>query len=135
MQITQQSIKIRVENSITSIALVQTYQNSTYNPIEAVYNLPQDEDSGLFVAGLKVTLEDKTIEGRVMEKEKAKEKYDDAVASGKAAVLLKEKKESLQINVGNVLPGQTIIVDLQLLGTLKIEGGAYSLCIPKSYFP
>ena len=40
-----------------------------------------------------------------MEKEKAKEKYDDAVASGKAAVLLKEKKESLQINVGNVLPG------------------------------
>ena len=70
-----------------------------------------------------------------MEKDKAKEKYDDALAGGKAAVLLKEKAKCLQINVGNVLPGQTIVVDLHLLGTLKIEGGAYSLCIPKSYFP
>lgn len=38
-----------------------------------------------------------------MEKDKAREKYDDALASGNTAVLLQEKeddKEMLQLNVG-----------------------------------
>ena len=108
MKIEKQHVKVKVENSIASISITQVYTNGTGNPIEAVYNLPQDEDSGLFVSRLKVTLEDKTIEGKVMEKTKAKEKYDDAIAQGKAAVMLQEKKESLQIKVGNILPSQSI---------------------------
>ncbi len=49
----------------------------------------------MFVANLKITLGDKTIEGKVMEKNKAKEKYDDALAQGKAAVMVKENKQNL----------------------------------------
>ena len=42
-----------------------------------------------------------------MEKEKAKDKYDDEIARGNAAVLVSENeldKEVLQILVGNILP-------------------------------
>ena len=35
-----------------------------------------------------ITIGDKTIESEIMGKEKAQEKYDDALASGKAAALL-----------------------------------------------
>ena len=34
------------------------------------------------IGAMKVTVGDKTIEAKIMEKEKAKEKYDDAIASG-----------------------------------------------------
>jgi len=36
------------------------------------------------------TVGDRQVEASVMEKEKAQEKYDDAIAEGKAAVLLSE---------------------------------------------
>ena len=42
-----------------------------------------------------------------IEKEKAKENYEDAMASGHAAILAErdsEKKESMTIRLGNLLP-------------------------------
>jgi len=38
---------------------------------------------------MKVTVGDKTIEAKIMEKEKAQEKYDNAIASGNAAAMMK----------------------------------------------
>jgi len=55
---------------------------------------------------MTITIGNKTIEGKIMKKEKAKEKYDDAIASGKAAVKLTESKfDFLELNIGNILPG------------------------------
>ena len=39
------------------------------------------------------TIVDRQVEVKVMEKEKAKQKYDDALAQGKAAALLSESKD------------------------------------------
>ena len=52
---------------------------------------------------------DKIIQGKVIEKEKARERYEDAVASGKTAVIAEEdskEKDMISIKVGNLLPGQ-----------------------------
>ena len=38
-----------------------------------------------------VTLDDKVIESKIMKKEEAQEKYDDAIAGGKSAFLLNEE--------------------------------------------
>lgn len=57
---------------------------------------------------MQITLGDKTIEAKVMEKEKAEEKYDDAIAAGNMAALLAEKNEDAdmhEVNIGHVLPG------------------------------
>jgi len=57
---------------------------------------------------MQVTVGDKTINTKVMEKEKAQEKYDDAIAAGNQATILKEskdKEEMHQLDIGNVLPG------------------------------
>jgi hypothetical protein len=37
---------------------------------------------------MEIEIGNKLIEGRIMEKEKAKEKFDDAIASGNTATLL-----------------------------------------------
>ena len=39
---------------------------------------------------MMVSLDDKTIEAKVMEKAQAQQKYDDAIASGNMVSLLKE---------------------------------------------
>lgn len=67
---------------------------------------------------LTAEINGKTIEAEVRSKEAAKEKYDDAMASGHAAVLAErdtEKKESMTIRLGNILPDQTARLRITLL--------------------
>ena len=57
---------------------------------------------------MSIQLDDRTIEGKVMEKEKAHNKYDDAIASGHFASLMKEsetKDKFIELNIGNIQPG------------------------------
>ena len=73
-----------------------------------------------------------------MSKEKALEKYDDAVAGGNTAVMAEEKEEEkdmITLQVGNLLSGQEAVIHLQFLNILKVEAGAYCLRVPLSFFP
>ena len=46
-----------------------------------------------------------------MKKEEALEYYDDSIASGKSAVMLKEnEKDNLEINCGNIKPDSLVMV-------------------------
>ena len=55
---------------------------------------------------MNVTIGDTTIEGRILEKERAKQKYDDAVAAGKSAAIVNEtSQEVLSLQIGNIPPG------------------------------
>jgi hypothetical protein len=65
-----------------------------------------------------LTVGNKTIEAKVMENEKAEEKYDDEIAQGNVAALLKKNKNSFdlhQIDIGNILPGESVIVQLVIV--------------------
>lgn len=55
-----------------------------------------------------IRIGDREIVSKIMPKEKAQEKYDDAVSSGKGAAMLQENekfKDLLKMNIGNILPG------------------------------
>ena len=49
-----------------------------------------------------------------MEKTKAQHKYDDTIAKGDGAILLSEK-DLMELNIGNLHPGQEAIVDITLI--------------------
>ena len=58
---------------------------------------------------------DAVIEGKVFEKEKAQEKYEDAVASGHTAALANltdEEETEIEIQLGNLFPGQEAKIHL-----------------------
>jgi hypothetical protein len=73
----------------------------------------------------------------VKEKESAKEQYDDAIASGNTAVYAQRdsKDQSITLTLGNLLPGQTARIDVQMMKSLTIESGAYEFAIPVSFMP
>jgi len=82
-------------------------------------------------------LGEKTVEGKVTEKVKAKEKYEDAIAAGNAALLVEESekdKDLLKMTIGGIQPMQEVTVKIQIIKKIEIEAGAYALRIPTSYF-
>ena len=55
------------------------------NPIECTYLFPLEAST--ILANFSAKIGDRTINTKVIEKEKAKEKYDDAIAGGHTAVM------------------------------------------------
>ena len=77
-----------------------------------------------------------TIEGKVLIKQKAQEKYEDAIAKGNTAVMATEgSKGRINIQIGNLLAGQEVQVEVEMISIVKIDVGAYCLKIPIEFFP
>ncbi|CDW78536.1 UNKNOWN [Stylonychia lemnae] len=131
-----QTVNAQIFNSIATIDIIQTFYNDTQDPLEVTVNIPIDEDYG--IGKLTVEIGDQVIEGKILEKQKAQEKYEDAIAQGHTATIASEdneKDEIIKLTIGNLLPGQEAKLEIQLLNVLKIEGAAYCLRIPLNYFP
>ena len=91
----------------------------------------------MIVSKLVIQIGERVVEGKILEREQAQEKYDDAIAGGNAAVLVEENKKNkdlIQMTLGGINPDQEVKVTLQFIKQLEIEGGAYCLRLPTSYF-
>ena len=99
-------IDANIQGAFATVDLDLIYFNpSPDTTLEACYEFPLEKNT--LMAKLIAEINGKTIEAEVRDKEKAKEKYDDAMASGHAAILAErdsEKKESMTIRLGNILP-------------------------------
>lgn len=71
----------------------------------------------------------------IREKEEAKQKYDDAIAGGHAAVIAEKKKDAIALKIGNLLPGESATISLSLLEDLEVVGGAWGYTLPASFLP
>lgn len=49
-------------------------------------------------------IDDRVMATKIMEKEKAQEKFNDAVASGSAAVMAKKDDTTMSVSLGNLMP-------------------------------
>ena len=77
---------------------------------------PIEKDHAL--GKLTIQIGNTIIEGKIMSKVKAEEKYEDAMAGGHTAVMAQESEEQpdmVKVKVGNLLPLQEAIVHFQLL--------------------
>ena len=72
--------QIHTHNSVIKSKLMLTYLNDSDTKIEAVLELPNNPD--LVIGKLKAKVGDTEILAQVQEKERAKQRYDDAIASG-----------------------------------------------------
>ena len=76
--------ELRGATAITNVEL--TYANPNQeSPLECTYVFPLEKTT--LLAKFEAVIDDKVVETKVMKKEKAEQNYDDAIASGNAAVL------------------------------------------------
>ena len=106
-------VEARIINSVASIKYSQTYVNNEKVPLEWVYKFPADPY--FTVTGMHITLDDKEIDAVIMEKEEAKEKYDDAVAAGDTAAKINYDEnipDVIELSIGAIQPDKKVKIEV-----------------------
>jgi len=127
-------VEAEIKDYAARVVLVQRYRNDETQPIEAVYKFPLDEAAA--VCAFEATIDDRRVVGQVEEREKAFEKYDEAMAAGHGAYLLdQERADVFAVSVGNVPPGKEVVLRITTVAELALEGDAIRFVLPTTISP
>lgn len=128
------SAKAEIRDYACRVVLSQRFRNDEKQPIEAVYRFPLDE--GAAVCGFEVEIDGRVVKGRVEEREKAFEAYDEAMSAGHGAYLVDEERADVfTASVGNLPPGKEAILRLTTVSELPLEGDSIRFTLPTTIAP
>ena len=82
--------------------ITQYYFNNYNNPVELILKLP--DNPSIQFSKFTSDVNDKKVISKILEKEKAKEKYSDAIANGKTGAISSKEDKYLVVNIGNIEP-------------------------------
>jgi Ca-activated chloride channel family protein len=125
------STKVRADISgfFARVTVLQEFQNTYGDPIEAVYTFPLSQNSA--VDRMTMTIGERVIRGKIMKRDEAKKVYEAARAAGQAAALLDQQRPNIFTqSVANIMPGEKVVVEISYVETLKYEDGSYEFVFP-----
>jgi Ca-activated chloride channel homolog len=112
----------------------QRYRNAEAQPIEAVYVFPLPSDATLTAFSLECA--GRQVRAQLQEREKAFQTYDDALMAGHGAALLDQERPNVfTAQVGNLLPGEETLVEVEFLQALTVEEGGVRWSLPTLVAP
>ena len=122
-------VNAKINGVIANVNVKQVYTNTGKSPIEAIYVFPASSRAAVY--GMVMTIDDREIIAIVEEKQKARNMYETARQEGKIASLLEEHRPNVfQMNVANIMPGQSIEVDLSYTELLVPTNKVYEFMYP-----
>jgi Ca-activated chloride channel family protein len=128
------SVEARVDGAASAVTLHQRFRNTEAKPIEAVYVFPLPTHAA--VCGFVAEVDGRRIVGEVEEREKAFDRYDDAIADGHGAFLVDQERPNIfTVSVGNLAPKSEAVIELRWVMMLPTEGPAYRFQLPTTVSP
>ncbi|HEX8734961.1 MAG TPA: TonB-dependent receptor [Pyrinomonadaceae bacterium] len=122
-------VRADVSGFLSRVTVTQTFQNPFDKSIEAVYTFPLPNDAA--VDDMTITVGERVIKGRIMERKQAQEVYEKAKQEGKVAALLEQQRPNIFTqSVANITPGAEIKVVISYVETLKYADDAYEFRFP-----
>lgn len=123
------SADVNIAGVIADVTVWQIYVNKGQNRLEATYVFPGSTNSAVY--GMTMIIGERRIEGVIQRKAEARATYETAKAEGKRASLLEQHRANVfQMNVANILPGDTVRVELRYTELLVPESGTYKFVYP-----
>ena len=123
------AVQSTIVGSIADVTVKQVYVNSGKNALEAIYTFPMSTKAAVY--GMQMTIGNRIIRAKIEEKKKAREDYEKAKEEGKRASLLEQSRPNVfTMNVSNIMPGDTIVVEMTYTELLVAEKGVYSFVYP-----
>lgn len=120
---------VHITGTIAHVKLTQVYQNLGTTPIEATYIFPLSTKAAVHDMNMKIG--DRRIHAKVYEKKKAKKVYDKAIKQGKRAAKLDQKRPNVfEMKVGNIVHGDTIIVEVFYTEMITPSNKEYQFVFP-----
>jgi len=121
--------EVKIAGKVADVTVTQIYKNQGKKALEAIYVFPGSTRAA--VHALRMTVGDRIIEAEVMERQKARQTYEDAKKAGQTTSLLEQQRPNVfQMNVANILPGDEIKVELKYLELLQAEDKVYEFVYP-----
>jgi len=122
-------VNVAITGVIADVTVRQVYENRGTRPIHARYVFPASTRAAVY--GMTMTVGNVRIVARIKEREKAKTEFEAAKREGKSASLLEQSRPNVfTMNVANVLPGDTISVELKYTELLTPTDGVYEFVYP-----
>jgi Ca-activated chloride channel family protein len=123
------NVEVSISGVIADVSVKQTYANDGIRPISVRYIFPASTRAA--VHGMKMTIGNQVITAKIKEREAAQKRFDQAKKEGKSASLLKQQRPNVfSMNVANVMPGDTIDIELRYTELLVPTDGTYEFVYP-----
>ena len=115
--------------------VTQYYENKTDHPLELKVNISLAKE--IYISAFKAKIGDKIIESKIMEKEKAKEKYNDIIATNSKAFLAMSLENDIgkqfYVCLGNINPGIKIEFTTYFYQFIDISNLSYYYCMMTNF--
>ncbi len=119
----------RITGLLYRLTVNQTFINVHAEPLEATYIFPLPARAG--VTRFQLHVGERVIDGVLKERGAARAEYDRALHEGRrAAIAEEERPEVFTVRAGNIPPGETVGVELELVGPLAVADGEATFRFP-----
>jgi Ca-activated chloride channel homolog len=120
---------VKIAGVIADVTVTQVYKNTGKSPLEAIYVFPASTKAAVY--GMTMTIGERILKAEIQERQKARETYEKAKEEGKSASLLEQERPNVfQMNVANIMPGDSIIVELKYTELLVPSDKIYEFVYP-----
>ena len=120
---------VNIAGVIADVKISQVYVNEGQNTLEAIYIFPGSTRAAVY--GMTMTIGERKLVAKIEEKGKAREQYEAAKEEGKTASLLEQERPNVfQMSVANILPGDSITVELSYTELLVPTDAEYEFAFP-----
>ena len=127
-------VSAALHDLLAEVKVSQTYRNDESVNIEAVYTFPLPLDAVLLE--LSVEIGGRVLNGVVVGKKVAEEKYEDAIAAGDAAVMLEMiEPELYTMNLGNLLSQEKATITFSYAILYRWAADQLRLFLPTTVAP
>ncbi len=122
-------VDVAITGVIADVTVRQVYENRGERPLHARYVFPASTRAAVY--GMTMTVGDVRIVAKIRERETATREFEAAKQEGKSASLLEQSRPNVfTMKVANVLPGDTIQVELKYTELLVPTEGVYEFVYP-----
>jgi Ca-activated chloride channel family protein len=123
------SASVTISGVIADVQVTQVYKNEGKKPIEAIYVFPASTRAAVY--GMKMTIGERIIEAKIKKRDEARREYEQARDEGKRASLLEQQRPNVfQMNVANIMPNDSIKVELKYTELLVPTDRVYEFIYP-----
>ncbi|MEN6321694.1 MAG: VIT and VWA domain-containing protein [Syntrophaceae bacterium] len=123
------NVVVNISGVIADVVITQKYANEGSKPINARYVFPASTQAA--VHGMKMRIGDHVITAKIKERQAALQAFETAKKEGKSAALLNQERPNVfTMNVANIMPGDTVDVELRYTELLIPTDGTYEFVYP-----
>lgn len=123
------NVVTNINGMIAETYVTQTYVNQGDTPINAQYVFPASSETA--VHGMTMQIGSQLVTAQIKEREEARQEFEQAKSEGKSASVLEQQRANVfTMDVSNIMPGDTAVIELHYTELITPSEGCYQFLFP-----